>query len=54
MGGMTAVVVLALLMVPVFFVAVQRAFSRRERAAVDKAREDQVDAAAMPHEPIPH
>ena len=30
MGGMIAVVVLALLMVPVFFVAVQRAFSRSE------------------------
>src|SRR5215471_12567794 len=34
MGGMTAVVILALLMVPVFFVAVQRMFSLRERAAV--------------------
>ena len=30
MGGMIAVVVLALLMVPVFFVVVQRAFSRSE------------------------
>ena len=30
MGGMIAVVILALLMVPVFFVAVQRAFSRSE------------------------
>jgi multidrug efflux pump len=31
MGGMIAVVVLALLMVPVFFVAVQKLFARRER-----------------------
>jgi multidrug efflux pump len=31
MGGMIAVVVLALLMVPVFFVAVRRMFSRRVR-----------------------
>jgi multidrug efflux pump len=31
MGGMIAVVVLALLMVPVFFVAVRRTFSRRSR-----------------------
>ena len=54
MGGMTAVVILALLMVPVFFVAVQRIFSRRERAAVDGAREDQADAGAMPREPMPH
>ena len=30
MGGMIAVVILALLMVPVFFVAVQRTFSRSE------------------------
>ena len=30
MGGMIAVVILALLMVPIFFVAVQRAFSRSE------------------------
>ena len=33
MGGMIAVVILALLMVPVFFVAVQRAFSRSEDRA---------------------
>jgi multidrug efflux pump len=31
MGGMIAVVVLALIMVPVFFVAVQKLFARRER-----------------------
>jgi hypothetical protein len=31
MGGMTAVVALALLMVPVFFVSVQAAFDRRAR-----------------------
>jgi multidrug efflux pump len=33
MGGMIAVVVLALLMVPVFFVMVQRLFSKAEREA---------------------
>jgi multidrug efflux pump len=38
MGGMIAVVVLALLMVPVFFVVVQRLFSKAEReAAADGA-----------------
>jgi multidrug efflux pump len=31
MGGMIAVVVLALIMVPVFFVAVQKLFARREQ-----------------------
>jgi len=31
MGGMTAVVTLALLMVPVFFVSVQAVFSRQAR-----------------------
>jgi len=31
MGGMIAVVVLALIMVPVFFVAVQKLFARREK-----------------------
>jgi Na+/melibiose symporter-like transporter len=38
MGGMIAVVVLALLMVPVFFVVVQRLFSKADReAAADGA-----------------
>ncbi len=41
MGGMIAVVVLALLMVPVFFVAVQKLFARRER-------EDSVSIVAPP------
>ena len=36
MGGMIAVVVLALLMVPVFFVAVQRFFAR-DRETVEEA-----------------
>jgi len=35
MGGMIAVVVLALLMVPVFFVVVQRLFSKVDREAAD-------------------
>ena len=39
MGGMTAVVILALLMVPVFFVAVQRFFGRDREAADIKASE---------------
>jgi multidrug efflux pump len=43
MGGMIAVVVLALLMVPVFFVAVQKLFARRER-------EDSVSIVAPPIE----
>jgi multidrug efflux pump len=43
MGGMIAVVVLALLMVPVFFVAVQKLFARSER-------EDSVSIVATPVE----
>jgi multidrug efflux pump len=35
LGGMIAVVILALLMVPVFFVALQRLFAR-DREAVEK------------------
>jgi multidrug efflux pump len=55
MGGMTAVVILGLLMVPVFFVAVQRVVSRQNRATVDGSREeDQADAAVVPREPMPH
>ncbi len=54
MGGMTTVVALALLMVPVFFVSVQRWFSRSEPATVDKAGEGQVHAAATPREPTPY
>jgi multidrug efflux pump len=35
MGGMIAVVVLALLMVPVFFVSVQKLFARRGKGTKD-------------------
>ena len=35
MGGMIAVVVLALLMVPVFFVVVQKLFTRRGKDDAD-------------------
>jgi multidrug efflux pump len=45
MGGMTAVVALALLMVPVFFVSVQAAFDRRAR------QELRGSVAAAPREP---
>ena len=53
MGGMIAVVILGLLMVPVFFVSVQAAFSRRARqelrtAAVDTADAPAASAAANP------
>jgi multidrug efflux pump len=37
MGGMIAVVVLALIMVPVFFVVVQRLFARRAAKEADTA-----------------
>jgi multidrug efflux pump len=37
MGGMIAVVVLALIMVPVFFVVVQKLFARREKREADPA-----------------
>jgi multidrug efflux pump len=43
MGGMIAVVVLALIMVPVFFVAVQKLFARREK-------KDSVPTSAPPVE----
>jgi multidrug efflux pump len=45
MGGMIAVVVLALLMVPVFFVSVMRFFSPDKETKVESA------AAAEPHGP---
>ena len=47
MGGMIAVVVLALLMVPVFFVAVQSAFNRTARQDM----RDATDMAAVSDEP---
>jgi multidrug efflux pump len=55
MGGMIAVVILALLMVPVFFVAVQAVFNRRAReelrarpGKVTRAQLDGSQEAAMP------
>jgi multidrug efflux pump len=45
MGGMIAVVILALLMVPVFFVSVMRFFSP------DKAAKAESAAVAEPHGP---
>ncbi len=47
MGGMIAVVILALLMVPVFFVSVQRLFVRSEREAA------KADAVALSGPPAP-
>jgi multidrug efflux pump len=49
MGGMIAVVVLALLMVPVFFVAVQWAFNRAARQELREAAKAPDDAAAAQH-----
>jgi multidrug efflux pump len=45
MGGMIAVVILALLMVPVFFVSVQRVL------AGDREKVGEAAAAAIPHAP---
>jgi multidrug efflux pump len=47
MGGMIAVVVLALLMVPVFFVVVMRVFGR------DKSGLEPVGEPGMPGPPAP-
>ena len=47
MGGMIAVVILALLMVPVFFVAVQRFFAR-DREAVEKPETAEPQGAPAP------
>ena len=49
MGGMIAVVVLALIMVPIFFVTVQRTFSRKDREAELEPTAE--DAASTPAEP---
>ena len=46
MGGMIAVVILALLMVPVFFVAVQRVLAGDREPKMDEAM-----AASEPHGP---
>src|SRR6201995_2872089 len=51
MGGMIAVVILALLMVPVFFVVVQRFLAGDRKEAADKA---EVAAAPAPLEPSDH
>ena len=50
MGGMIAVVVLALLMVPVFFVAVQAAFNRKVRIELRNAMDK---ASVAPPQPAP-
>ena len=47
MGGMIAVVVLALLMVPVFFVSVQKLFARRGKGTKDS---DPVATSIVPAE----
>jgi multidrug efflux pump len=49
MGGMIAVVVLALLMVPVFFVAVQWAFNREARQELREAAKASGNEAAGQH-----
>jgi multidrug efflux pump len=46
MGGMIAVVILALLMVPVFFVSVQRVL------AGDREKVEEGATAGAPHTPI--
>jgi multidrug efflux pump len=46
MGGMIAVVILALLMVPVFFVSVQRVL------AGDREKVEEAATAGAPHTPI--
>src|SRR5712672_2355970 len=48
MGGMIAVVILALLMVPVFFVTVQRFFAGDREAAKDTAAEESYGPPAQP------
>ena len=45
MGGMTAVVILALLMVPVFFVSVQAAFDKEVRRELKGALRSRLRAA---------
>jgi multidrug efflux pump len=46
MGGMTAVVILALLMVPIFFVTVQAFFNREARRELQSAAADGTDLRA--------
>ena len=47
MGGMIAVVILALLMVPVFFVVVQRAFSRTKEPEDEMVKSGEGDPDAI-------
>jgi multidrug efflux pump len=47
MGGMIAVVVLALLMVPVFFVSVQRVLAGDREVKVEKVQPEPHDATAV-------
>ena len=54
MGGMIAVVVLALLMVPVFFVAVQWAFNRAARQELREAAKAAEEVAATERAAIEH
>ncbi len=55
MGGMIAVVVLALLMVPVFFVGVLKAFSKQAREEAKTAVSASKEVLALPEpEPKPH
>jgi multidrug efflux pump len=56
MGGMIAVVILALRMVPVFFTVVQRTFSKKTEADIREAEADtaqSMDAAGALPKPAP-
>src|SRR6476661_2168141 len=54
MGGMIAVVILALLMVPVFFVVVQKMFSRASESELDESMPDDTAGKPEPGNPVPH
>jgi multidrug efflux pump len=56
MGGMIAVVVLALIMVPVFFVVVQKLFARRDKVdtAATISSTETVEQPPPLHAPAPH
>ena len=51
LGGMTAVVILALLMVPIFFVTVQAFFNRDARRELQSATAGDADVRAGAHAP---
>ncbi|MDB5549744.1 MAG: multidrug efflux transporter permease subunit, partial [Tardiphaga sp.] len=53
-GGMIAVVILALLMVPVFFVAIQRLFSRDKDVKSDDESKAEVYGPAAPAQGASH